>query len=124
MGEGVAVEVRQFEKGKYRVSLEPPTPDLYDLQVEWNGQPLDGMPFEIDCRSLETALSLTDLSTLTAEVIGDSAGEIPVEVVPVDNGDFEISFLAKHKELHQMNLFWQKRKIKGSPFEIDNRRRQ
>ena len=124
MGEGVAVEVRQFEKGKYRVSFEPPTPDLYDLQVEWNGQPLDGMPFEIDCRSLETALSLTDLSTLTAEVIGDSAGEIPVEVVPVDNGDFEISFLAKHKELHQMNLFWQKRKIKGSPFEIDNRRRQ
>ena len=124
-GEVTPVEVRQYERGKYRLAFDPPFPDLYDLQVQWNGSPLDGSPFEIDCRSIDGSSVAGDLdnmvSKLKAEVFGENAGEIPTEIVQLDNGDYQVQFAGRARDLYQMNLYWQNRKIKGSPFEIDKR---
>lgn len=126
-GEVLPVEVRQYERGKYRLSFAPTQPDLYDLRVEWNGAPLDDSPYELDCRGLEPQISSDSmdaaLAKLTAEVFGETAGNVPVEVTPLEGGDYQISFVARQKETHEVNLYWQQRKIKGSPFDVDLRRR-
>ena len=126
-GDTLPVEVRQYERGKYRLSFAPTQPDLYDLRVEWNGAPLDDSPYELDCRGLEPQISSDSmdaaLAKLTAEVFGECAGSVPVEVTPLEGGDYQISFVARQKETHEVNLYWQQRKIKGSPFDVDMRRR-
>nr|WAW84877.1 filamin-like 7 [Halisarca dujardinii] len=124
-GESTPVEVRQYERGKYRLAFDPPCPDLYHLKVLWNGDALDGSPFEIDCRSVDGSSVGGDadhlISKLRAEVLGENAGNIATEVVQLDNGDYQVRFMGRTRELYQTSLFWQNRKIKGSPFEIDKR---
>ena len=126
-GDMLPVGVRQYERGRFRLSFAPTQPDLYDLRVEWNGAPLDDSPYELDCRNMEPPVSQDDLDTtlaqLSAEVFGETAGNIAVEVNPLEGGDYQVTFVAKHKETHQVNLYWQHRKIKGSPFDVDMRRR-
>lgn len=110
----VKVDVIHFEQGKYRLGIDPPQGDIYDLKITWNGEEVDGSPFELDLRQHGKTGS-----GITASVRGRHIGEVPVEVTQLDNGDYLLYFSHTKRDTYDLKTLWNGMELRGSPFTID-----
>ena len=138
---------------KYRVTFVPPRPDLYHLSVFFNDKEMKGSPYEIDLRKkvedLEPAVEgpareeiqavfvpdkpidySIDLSSfpsgnLTAKCQGEESGPVPVTYEPIssDSKKYRVAFVPPQPDLYHLSVFFNDREVKGSPYEIDLRRK-
>ena len=120
----VRVDVVHFESSKYRLGIDPPQGDIYELKIMWNGEEVDGSPFELDLRQhgkLKSALPVTPggSGTLTASVRGRHVGDVPVEVSQLNNGDYLLYFAHTKRDNYDLKTVWNGSEIRGSPFTID-----
>ena len=115
----VRVDVVHFESGKYRLGIDPPQGDMYDLKIMWNGDEVDGSPFELDLRHLmKSTLSATP-GSLSASVRGRHVGDVPVEVSQLANGDYLLYFAHTKRDTYDLKTLWNGSEMRGSPFTID-----
>lgn len=119
------VDVVHFESGKYRLGIDPPQGgDVYDLSIMWNGEEVDGSPFELDLRQHDKMNSALPVSpggsgTLTASVKGQHVGDVPVEISQLNNGDYLLYFSHTKRDTYDLRTFWNGSELRGSPFTID-----
>jgi len=120
----IKVDVAHFEKDKYRLGIDPPQGDMYDLKIMWNGEEVDGSPFELDLRHhgrMKSALPVTPggSGTLTASVRGHHVGDVPVEVSQLTDGNYLLYFAHTKRDTYDLKALWNNSEITGSPFTID-----
>jgi len=120
----VRVDVVHFESGKYRLGIDPPQGDIYDMKIMWNGAEVDGSPFELDLRyfgKMKPALPFSPGGSgiLTASVKGQHVGDVPVEVSRLTNGDYLLYFANTKRDTYELKTLWNNNEITGSPFSID-----
>lgn len=120
----IRVDVVHFESGKYRLGIDPSQGDIYELKIMWNGDEVDGSPFELDLRQhgkMKSALPVTPggSGTLAASVRGHHVGDVPVEVSQLTNGDYLLYFAHTKRDTYDLKTLWNGSEISGSPFMID-----
>ena len=149
----VTCEPINLDSKKYRVTFVPPRPDLYHLSVFFNGKEMKGSPHEIDQRKkiedLEPAVegpareeiqpvfvpdkpidhnvdfSSFPSGTLSAKCRGEESGPVPVTYEPIspDSKKYRFAFVPSQPDLYHLSLFFNDKEVKGSPYEIDLRRK-
>ena len=139
----VALQVNQDKKSEYLVSFKPPNPDVYIVDVNWDGKPVPGSPFTIDLlpppqpEQVECAVPiynepgeeaelLVDATaagsgTLTTHCTGEKTGELPVEIEKIAGRTYQVSFTPPEKDLYTLDVLFDDKHVKGSPFAIDMR---
>ena len=125
----------------FNVVFVPPKPDLYTIDVFWSNRPVKSSPFVVDTRpptrpenvecgdlifslpgkqaSLVADASTAGPGTLTANCWGQKSGEVPVEVDPTADGEFNISFLPKKEDIYTLSVFYNSTEVRDSPFIIN-----
>ena len=125
----------------FSVEFAPPKPDLYTIDVFWSNRPVKSSPFVVDTRpptrpenvecgdlifslpgkpaSLVADASTAGPGTLTANCRGQKSGEVPVEVDPTADGEFNISFLPKKEDIYTLSVFYNSTEVRDSPFIIN-----
>ena len=139
----VPLYVDQDKKSEYKVSFKPPNPDVYLVDVNWEGKPVPGSPFKIDLlpppkpEEVECAVPLysdpgeeaellVDASNagsgkLKAHCVGETTGEVDVDVIKVEGRTFQVIFNPPEKDLYTLSVLFDDKHVKGSPFTIDMR---
>lgn len=139
----VALQVNQDKKSEYLVSFKPPNPDVYIVDVNWDGKPVPGSPFTIDLlpppqpEQVECAVPiynepgeeaelLVDATAagsgkLTTRCTGEKTGELPVEVEKIAGRTYQVTFTPPEKDLFTLDVLFDEKHVKGSPFSIDMR---
>ena len=115
----VKVDVVHFESGKYRLGVDPPQGDMYELKIMWNGEEVDGSPFELDLRHMAKSGTPGGNGTLNAYVKGQHVGDIPVEISQLTNDDYLLYFAHTKRDTYNLRTFWNGSEMSGSPFVID-----
>ena len=128
----VNVDVRQFERGKYQLSFNPPRKDIYTLHVFWFEKEVKGSPFTIDLISapakpqqqevsLESIqLDLLKRGILSACVIGKNSGAIPIQMQLSQNKELVHILFEEHvRDIYDLFVYWNHRPLKGAPFRLD-----
>ena len=139
----VALQVNQDKKSEYLVSFKPPNPDIYMVDVSWDGKPVPGSPFlvdllppprpeEVECavpiynEPGEEAELLVDTSNagsgdIKATCTGEKVGSVPVELSKMVGRTYQCTFTPPEKDLYTLNVLFDDKHVKGSPFTIDMR---
>ena len=120
----IRVDIVHFESGKYRLGIDPPQGDVYDLKIVWNGEEVDGSPFELDLRQhgkMKSTLAVTPggSGNLAASVRGRHVGDVPVEVSQLTNGDYLLYFAHTKRDTYDLKTVWNGSEMRGSPFTIN-----
>lgn len=115
----VRVDIAHFESDKYRLGIDPPQSDIYELKIMWNGEEVDGSPFELDLTHYDKMKSAPQSGTLTASVKGNHVGDVPVEVSRLYNGDYLLYFAHTKRDNYALKTCWNGVEFRGSPFAID-----
>ena len=122
-GAAVNMDVRQFERGKYQLSFQPPKRDVYSLQVFEFEREVNGSPFMVDLlKPRHPGLPQVEEGTgiLSVMVTGEKAGAIkPTLEYNKPTNTARIGFLSKQHDMYRMSVFWNHKLIPGSPFNID-----
>lgn len=139
----VALQVNQDKKSEYLVSFKPPNPDVYVVDVSWDGKPVPGSPFtvdllpppqpeEVECavpifnEPGEEAELLVDTSNagsgqIKATCSGERVGLVPVELTKMVGRTYQCTFTPPEKDLYKLDVLFDDKHVKGSPFMIDMR---
>jgi len=128
---------------KYDVKFLPPQPDVYHVDVKWCGEHVPGSPFRLNLfppvasnvkvvaepeMALEAGVPSDILSFDTSTAgggeldtfcVGNKVGKVPVEVTPIDDDRFNISFTPPEPDVYVVSVKWGGEHVKGSPFHIN-----
>ena len=139
----VTNEVEQVSFTEYSLSFVTNVPDIYDVDVKWNDDPVNGSPFKVDTRPPLHAelvecgrpvftdindpvnLSLNTFKAgpgkVTAKCTNHDGSSVPVEVVKptTPSGDYKVSFLPKTHGKYDFSVYFDGDDVKESPFLVD-----
>ena len=129
----VAAQVRQFKRGRYQISFDPPVCEVFKLMVFWFQKEIKGSPFVVDLtpsppKSLPTGVRVVSLPVTVKQESGvfsafatDSrSGLVRPQLSLSQQADYiHISFPDLKKDTYSLFVFWNKSLISGSPFKID-----
>ena len=122
-GTAINLEVRQFERGRYQISFQPPKRDTYSLQVFDFEKEVNGSPFTVDLlKPSRPGLPQVEegKGILSVMVTGEKAGPIkPTLEYDKSTNVAKIGFLSKQRDLYRLNIFWNHKLVQGSPFDVD-----
>ena len=128
---------------KYDVKFLPPQPDVYHVDVKWSGEHVPGSPFKLNLfppvasnvkivaepeKELEPGVRSDILSFDTSDAgggeldticVGNKVGKVPVEVTPIENGKYNITFTPPAPDMYVVSVKWGGEHVKGSPFHIN-----
>ncbi len=132
----VELRVQQFETGHYQLSFDPPSKDLYRLEVYWFGKEVSGSPFKIDLTDAPMTPAREDerivqslrieeedgrKGILSACVLGKRSGVVPIQVsLSLKKDRAQITFSDRLRDTFELFLFWNHRLLNGAPFKLDH----
>ena len=141
-GEQVEVAIKETSADIYQLVFIPPEPDIYNFDVQYGSQKLNGSPFlintlppkpnlvkvkEPDSIDLSQALVYNVDATeagsgkLNTFVRGDKCGQIRVDTVSEMVGMFDVSFTPRQADLYSITMEWDGKDVPNSPFRVDLR---
>ena len=137
----VPVKVKSLESDRYQVTFKPKKADLYKLSVYYADKHLPNSPFLINLippqpdKVEHTATSLPDekgapavlsfdtsqagRGSLTAKAVGESAGQVPVQVKETAPNYFDVLLQSPTPDIYTVDVYWEEKPVKGSPFIIN-----
>ena len=137
------VRVEWIAPEEYKVSFNPPEPDLYTVSMLLDGKPLNGSPFVIPLHSiaqpekvkcnlpvlakirkpvlLEVDVSEAGQGELVAMCKGEECGEVEVKISGTDDQPNGIIFTPLMYDLYTVSVLYAGVEVQGSPFEFDLR---
>ena len=114
------VNVQQFERGKYQISLSPAKEDVYNLHVYWFSSEIKGSPFTVDLTQSKGASPSRESKVLSAYVKGKHSGLKKINLSVNEKKDLAtVSFDDRRGDVYDLYVYWNQRLVKGAPFEID-----
>ena len=115
------VDVQQYERGKYQISLSPAQEDVYDLRVYWFNSEIKGSPFMVDLTSAKQATSpVRNVREISVLVVGEKSGPQRAEVTLSEKKDAAtVSFMDSRRDKYNLFVYLNKQLAKGAPFKID-----
>ena len=139
----VALQVNRDKKSNYCVCFKPPNPDKYRVDVSWDGKPVPGSPFTVDLRPPpmpekvecavpiyndpgKIAVLLVDASNagkgrIKASCTGERVGDVPTDLSKVAGRTYQVTFTPPQNDLYTLDVLFDNKHVKGSPFKIDMR---
>ena len=131
----IAAQVRQFKRGRYQISFDPPVREVFKLMVFWFKREIKGSPFVVDLtpsppkslpegvRVVSLPVSVNQESGVFSAFATDSHSNLvrPQLSLSPKADSIKISFPDLKKESYSLFAFWNKSLISGSPFKIDLR---
>ena len=136
----VSTEITEHEPKKYVVSFSPPKFDIYSISVLWSSENVMNSPFtvniippdaskcivvgpEIPDNSTDPIVAHVDASNagngkLAASAVGDTIGEVEVNVKETEPNKFNISYMPADNENYTLNVTWSDKVVPGSPFKV------
>lgn len=122
-GAAVDLDIRQFAQGMYQLSFQPPKKDTYLLQVYESEREVNGSPFTVDLLKPNQQGDPTveeGKGILGVTVTGEKTGSVkPTLEYNQLTDTAKIGFLSKKRDLYKLNIFWNHKLVRGSPFNID-----
>ena len=127
-------EVRQFKRGHYQISFQPPRQELFNLRVFWTEREINGSPFIIDLnpsppKSLPTGARVVSMPVSVKNQSGvfsafaiDTQSSLvhPLQVSLSKKKDYVKILFPDHKQnSYKLFVFWNQNLISGSPFKIN-----
>ena len=125
------LNVSQTDEGIFLVRFNPSQPDHYIIDVELNGQKVPSSPFYINYyakpiseQSMEIELTGESPEALRAKCIGDTCGEIPVQIAETGPGTrkYKLQIKPTQEDRYLIYVTHKEKEIKNSPFVIDLRK--
>ena len=136
------VDITEVEPNVFDVLFYPPTPDNYDLNVFWGGQPVPGAPFPLnlqDAKAHEIAIAEAPTAMLEAgqaigicfdtskggrgELVasckGSKVGDVPVSVTERPQEKYDVKFVPPEPDVYDLEVLWGGKHVRGSPFTIN-----
>ena len=131
----VSTEVRQFQRGRYQISFQPPVRELFKLMVFWFQQEIKGSPFIVDLtpsppKPLPPGIHVVSLpvsvrgeSGVFSAFATDSKSTLirPQLSLSRKRDYVHIAFPSLSRDSYNLFVFWNRSLISGSPFKIDLR---
>ena len=138
----VPVEITEKSQGKYNLSFNPPTPDIYTVRISLAGQQVPKSPFTINLLPPNAAmLKVMDVhvpdeaglgkeawidldcsETGPAELEGECSGEhvlkVPTEIVTLRPDVYRAKFEAKEGDDYRFAIRYGNEQLQDSPFII------
>ena len=115
------VDVQQYERGKYQISLSPAQEDVYKLHVFWFNSEIKGSPFTVDLTGTKQAPSPSrNVQEISALVVGEKSGPRRATMTLNKKKDVaSISFEDRRRDKYDLFVYLNKLLVKGAPFKID-----
>ena len=136
------VKVSKDADDHYTVTLTASEPDEYNVNVQWGGEEVPGSPFKLlvegkpqpenvvctgphytvgssEPVTLEADAEKAGAGNLTASCHGNSAGDVPVEVVEEQPKKYMVAFSPPKSDIYTLNVMWLKSDVRDSPFKIN-----
>ena len=140
----VPYSVDRMSPNSYKVAFIPFQPDVYLLDVKFEGHPVKGSPFSIALdeliqpESVEVGepqieepgapviipidLSKAGEAKLVGKCVGEKSGEIDTHVVQVDTEDDKptgITFIPPIEDIYNVSIFYDNTEVTGSPVRVN-----
>ena len=138
----VSTEITEREPKKYVVSFLPPKFDIYSISVLWSSENVTNSPFTVNIippdasKCIVVGPEIPEMSTnpivlhvdasnagngkLAASAVGDTIGEVDLEIKETEPNKFDLSFLPADNENYTLDVTWSDEAVPGSPFKIDS----
>lgn len=140
-GEVLLGETEKTDHTTYKCSIDPLKADTYTVHISWDGEQIDGSPFDIQvvpplepkdfcvegAESNQGAITLlvhgpnrpfADGDLTASLETATTAEEIPVTVMQGCNGKYPIQFQTKETDEHLVSIKFENENITGSPFKL------
>ena len=136
-------DVTQKDDQSYMVSIQPPHLGIYSVSVLWEGQNIEGSPFEINnipppsASEFSIEATESDEGIIAVKVNGPMfsfrygelsasirnsdtsvVDEVPVNITPLSDKECEASFKPPTSGEYKLSLFYDGQHIQGSPFNL------
>ena len=139
----VPLNLKKISEHNYKLSFNPPQPDIYTLSVKYGGQHIMHSPFYINTMPADPSqvkvivpktLELSRLlhykcdvlqagtGSLTATCQGEEPGEaaaIKVSVTQEGPTKYDISFMLEQAGIYYLSIQWTDKEVPGSPFVLN-----
>ena len=140
--ENVPVKIVEQEPKKYLISFNPPSNDIYSLDVMWDSSSVKNSPFsvnlippdaskciiigpEVPLEHGEPIVVHVDASNagngkIAASALGDKTGEKDVKIRETEANFFVISFIPNVTDVYTLDVTWGGDNVPHAPFRVSN----
>ena len=134
--ERVETEIRQYERGRYRISFVPGYRDIFKLHISNFDREIRGSPFVVNLspsppKKLPAGVHVVSLpitiqnqpGIFSAFAIGQTVGLVQCLTPSIshDKKLVHIEFADRQSERYEVYIFWNQLLLPGSPFVVDVR---
>ena len=137
----VPVKIDETAQDTYRVSFQPPRPNLYNFAVQYGGQDLNGSPYQVNTFPPDASkVKVTEpekkevsklliyecdclnagSGKLTASCQGEKYGAVQHDITEKEGyGQYDVSFTPLCPDIYKLSILWEGKDVPGSPFRIN-----